>query len=248
MVRRGTAILVMVAAMAGPAAVVTAGPVAAQAAPPSCTTSSGTAAFVCQVYVDLLGRTPEPAGLTMWTTALESRQLDRQQFAVMALTGVEYRRRAVDALYRVYLGRPADEPGREGFVAMLGQGTPIEWVRALVLGSAEYYARRGGTVASWVDGLYTDVLGRAPDAGGAAGWAAAATSGQWTREDIAMAFLWGREGLTRQVTTWYRQFLRRDPDPAGLTHFVDALCGCEPEEHVMASIIASDEYVANAPF
>jgi hypothetical protein len=204
--------------------------------------------FVCQVYVDVLGRTPEPAAVDSWAGAIDSGKLARAEMARQTLTGREYRERFVESLYRSYLGRPADGPGREGFVQALEHGAPDDLVQSVILGSDEYLARHGGTTRSWIDAVYRDVLQRPVDDSGAVGWGGAVDRGDMTRQDAAWSVLMSREGIEKQVASFYRWFLRREPDGPGLQHYADAWCSCTPRTSIMASIIGSDEYLSKVPF
>jgi hypothetical protein len=64
-------------------------------------------------------------------------------------------------------------PGEAGFVQALGSGTTIEQVKALMLGSPEYFQRAGSTNLAFLQALYHAVLNRALDPAGQSGWSAA---------------------------------------------------------------------------
>jgi len=44
------------------------------------------------------------------------------------------------------------------------------------------------------------------------------------------------------VKNWYRQFLRRDPEPSGLMHWSEALRQGNPPALLLSGILGSDEY------
>src|SRR5207249_1271157 len=48
------------------------------------------------------------------------------------------------------------------------------------------------------------------------------------------------------VQNWYRQFLDRDAEPAGLASWVDQLRRGQPPAAILAAILASDEYYQRA--
>src|SRR6266511_1526179 len=62
--------------------------------------------------------------------------------------------------YIRYLGRPADIAGLSQVSTQLQLGVPKAQVLGGMLGSDEYYLRRGATPEGFVSGLYADVLGR----------------------------------------------------------------------------------------
>ncbi|WP_435019744.1 S8 family serine peptidase [Tundrisphaera sp. TA3] len=82
-------------------------------------------------------------------------------------------------------------------------------VRAAILGSDEFKAANGGTNAGFVAGLYLDVLGRAVDPSGLAGWAGSLDAGLATRDQVARAILTSPEGRITQVARWYQEDLGR---------------------------------------
>src|SRR5262249_16807958 len=135
-------------------------PVTPAAAVPPLT---ATARYVVQVYLDLLHRQAEPAGLDYWSDQLD-RGVSRVQVAQAIQASVEYRTEVVQGLYQQFLPRAADPTGLNSFVTYLGTGGTSTQVQALISGSPEYYQVRGsGTAAGFLDAIYQDVLGRAVD-------------------------------------------------------------------------------------
>jgi hypothetical protein len=69
----------------------------------------------------------------------------------------------VDSWYRTYLGRPSYvDGGGTGWVNLLLQGNTPQSVLSSILGGEEYLARSGGTMAGYIQSLYSQVLGRPP--------------------------------------------------------------------------------------
>jgi hypothetical protein len=68
----------------------------------------------------------------------------------------------VDQWYRQYLGRPVDQAGLDRWANELRNGTAWQEVLGGILGSREYFRLKGGTYSRFIQGLYLDVLGRAP--------------------------------------------------------------------------------------
>src|SRR5205085_1921189 len=63
------------------------------------TVGTGVTGFVTQLYLGLLGRLPDPAGLQFWVSALNSNQLTRIQVVQGFEQSTEYRIRILDQLY-----------------------------------------------------------------------------------------------------------------------------------------------------
>jgi hypothetical protein len=70
--------------------------------------------------------------------------------------------RKIDNWYRQYLGRRPDPTGVVGWTDMFRRGAPDEEVLGGILGSDEYFQRKGGSNREWVRGVYEDLLRRAP--------------------------------------------------------------------------------------
>jgi Domain of unknown function (DUF4214)/RTX calcium-binding nonapeptide repeat (4 copies) len=76
------------------------------------------------------------------------------------------------------LGRAPDAAGYEGWVSGLDNGLGIEQVASGFIGSPEFQSTYGALDnIQFVTLLYNNVLGRAPDAGGLAGWVGQLDSG-----------------------------------------------------------------------
>jgi len=197
--------------------------------------------FVTHVYQELLGRAPDSAGLTNWTNLL-TQGTSRIQIVAAIEAGREFRSMEVQNLYSRLLNRVADTAGLSACVNFLGQGHSITQVEDLLLGSNEYFARRGGgTTAGFLQAVYRDVLGRAIDSGGAQDWGQNLANGL-SRADVAAAILSSREAAADLVAALYQHYLNRPADPAGLNAFTTALQGRTPLEAVIGRLVGSDEF------
>jgi hypothetical protein len=132
----------------------------------------------------------------------------------------------------------------------LASGGTIDQLRALLLGSQEYFNRvTGGTAstddanAHFVTSLYYEILGRDPDAAGATAWRQALDSGA-DRGAVAGSFLRSAEGNADEVDYLYPWLLHRPADPAGLQNFSSALQQGTPVELLTAIIAGSPEYAS----
>jgi len=214
--------------------------------PPSnqCSGSTGNAAFLCSVYEHLLGRAPDPGGLSSWETELALGVSDAQ-VAYDIATSPEYRSDLVGFFYQYLLGRAADPGGLATWVGLLNAGWSDQAVLEGIMGSPEFYTHAGGTPSGFVTALYGDLLGRAPDGGGLATWVARVNAGV-NRNAVVAGILSSNEYETNFVEGEYEHLLDRAADPGGLAGWVSALAGGASYEQVIAGIVGSPEFYAHA--
>src|SRR5205807_8110717 len=151
----------------------------------------------------------------------------------------------VGAFHALFLHRHSDPGGRAGWVDYLLNGGSAYTLAVAFLTSTEY-AVSHVTSGSFVSGLYGDVLARAGDAGGAAGWTTALNNGM-SRAAAALGFLTSTEAYRRIVDESYLEYLRRPADAGGEQGFVNLLrSGGWPVESVAELFVASDEFYQSA--
>jgi hypothetical protein len=212
-------------------------------------TPSGTATerFVSQVYLDLLHRAPEPDALASWSGLLDNGQVTPAQVVQMLEGSQEYHQLVVEQLYGQYLHRAADPGGLSGWEGFLAGGGTIDQMRALLLGSPEYFSITPPNTAagndSFVADVYRDVLGREVDSVGAQFWGQALSSGA-DRSAVAASIMRSAEGNADEVQGLYRWLLHRAADPGGLQSFSTDLEQGMPVEQIVAVIAGSPEYAA----
>ena len=212
--------------------------------------------FVAQVYQDLLHRRADPGGLASFTNLLDQGLLNRSQVVLTMENSSEYRANVVRDLYSQFLHRDPDPSGFSAWVNFLGQGGTRNQLEALIVSSPEYFSRRGGGANSgFLQAIYQDVLGRAPDATGIAFWNQILTDGDpqekedepaspARRREVAASILQSQEASQNQVQSWYGLFLHRAPDPIGLNGLSEALHQGLAYEVAIAVLIGSEEYFA----
>jgi hypothetical protein len=127
--------------------------------------------YVVSLYLDLLHRQPDAGGLAFFSGQVDQ-GISRAQVVLEIERSPEYRIDQVEGLYATVLGREADPPGLQHFVAAMEAGSSFEDVETSMLGSAECYARAGGTSGGFLNLLYQAVLGRLPDSAGQASFSA----------------------------------------------------------------------------
>jgi V8-like Glu-specific endopeptidase len=111
---------------------------------------------------------------------------------------------ALARLYQAALGRIPDLAGLEGWKGVLDNGAQtIDQIANQFIGSAEFTARYGSALTNtqFVTALYQNVLGRAPDPVGLAGWVGALNSGAETRSQELLGFANGQECINK-VSIW----------------------------------------------
>jgi hypothetical protein len=110
-----------------------------------------------------------------------------------------------------------------------------------------------GTVETFVENLYRELLGREPDTVGAASWVAFLQQNDSAggRMQVIQGFMNSPEYAVHYVTTLYEVILGRAPDPAGLQFWSqkmgqpgtpDSNSGSADEKNIVAAFFGSDEF------
>src|SRR5262249_38739011 len=143
-----------------------------------------------------------------------------------------------------YLHRAADPLGRAAWTNALMAGLGETDLARSFLTSAEYAATHE-SAASFVVGLYEDVLGRTADAAGAVVWARACQA--LGREAVVGAFLSAPEAMGRLLDADYRDYLGRAADVSGRASWEGVLLRRQLSPELVAMMfLASDEFLARA--
>ncbi|MDQ3145525.1 MAG: DUF4214 domain-containing protein [Actinomycetota bacterium] len=203
--------------------------------------------FVRQLYREVLGRSVDGGALAARTRDLRVGGARARGRVVSVLTSSEeYRRRRVTSIYDAYLARAPSASESDRWFAILRFGAPVDAVRSGVLGSREYYRRAGGSVVGFLDAVYREVLGRAPDRGGRAYNAGLLASGR-TRESVARGLLSSAEADGRFVVDRYGALLRRTPGASERNFWVSALGRGLTEPGLVSALTTSTEYFDRFP-
>jgi hypothetical protein len=104
---------------------------------------AGTTAYLFGLYADVLGRSPDPAGLDYWETAARG-GMSVAQITDSFLDSLEADEQRVGGYYHNYLGRNADAAGAQVWLSLLqsGQLAPAQVAQAF-LASDEFFSRAG---------------------------------------------------------------------------------------------------------
>jgi protocatechuate 3,4-dioxygenase beta subunit len=202
------------------------------------------ATYVDGLYRTILGRPADVAGLTIWVQQLVN-GVSRVQVVNSIWTSAEHRGLQVDRYYVTFLHRSADAAGRSAWVnSMLNGASEIDVAR-MFLASGEYRASHADD-ASYINGLYADILGRRPSTGETAGWVRTLQGGA-SRDDVATAFLTSAENYQLILNCDYTHFLLRPPDAAGNSMWLSQLVsGRVTPAAVCEAFLASDEFFGRA--
>ncbi len=235
--------------------------------------NSGAAAEIDRLYQTVLGRPPDPDGLSQWTSALET-GTPLADIASLFLGSPEYQGKFgagaqnptgfVTRLYENGLSRAPDPGGLAFWVGQLTSGQMSEaQVAAGISQSSEAISDSRPALASgiWVPNqdaeevarLYYSALGREPDRGGLEYWTSLLQNGTDSLNQIAGDLLGSCEFLAKYgtlsnvdfVKQMYENALQRAPDPAGGTYWVGELqSGAMSRAGVLVGFSQSQESIA----
>lgn len=236
--------MALAGSLAGVGVISNAVPVAAQPSG-SCSSYTGNAAFICALYVDILGRAPDQGGLSSWQSSMSS-GTSTTQVALDIVTSTEFRTDFIQGDYMGFLGREADQGGLNAWLGAFGSGATDEQVDSGILGSDEFFADSGGTNSGFIDNVYQGLLGRAADSSGLSTWNQALASGT-SRTQVALAIDTSNESRTDTVQFLYQILLNRSADQGGVNTWVGALNSGATDEQVIADIAGSPEFYNDAP-
>jgi hypothetical protein len=202
---------------------------------------SGTEAFVVAARTDFTGAADEDDVVS------DGEDLDAGLTKAAYLNALAksdaYLTYVVNQMYLDTLGREGDESGVAFWVEKLQSGYPIAKVAASFYGSAEYYARVGGTDEAWVRDLYQTLLGREAEATGLAYWVGEIP--KRGRGGVALAFYQEPESLAFRVTNLYDFLLDRAPSAADITYW-SPIVKKRGDLALSVFLAASDEYADRA--
>ncbi|HEX7133529.1 MAG TPA: CotH kinase family protein [Iamia sp.] len=167
-------------------------------------------ALVAALYADLAGRPPTDAERAEWTSAIDQGTPPAAlAVELLALPRWSGSAAAVARLYAATLGRAPDGPGLGYWIDRGATGTSLGAMAEHFVRSPEFRAVYGPLGdAAFVDRLYRNIFGRAPDAAGQAFWVARLQSGR-SRGSVVAGFTQSPEGrallapATDVAVTWY---------------------------------------------
>ncbi len=207
--------------------------------------------FTTQQYLDLLDRAPDQAGLNFWLNQLSTGGNTRASLAANFFTSAEFSNGGLNII-KFYIAVFRRDPDFGGFLfnynAFIG-GQPLSAILNQFLTSPEFQNTYGTlTNSDFVNLIYQNVFGRAPDSGGYNYYLGLLNNGQITRAGVMGQFIASSEfsGTVRAraySNLLYMGFLRRTADPVGLNFWTNALANQAALPSVINNFITSPEYV-----
>ena len=195
--------------------------------------------WINQIYIDLLGRPADAAGLSAFGGLLAG-GASRTTVATNVLSSAEYRTRLLTNFYTTFLHRSPLAGEVSFWLPAFVAGLSDEQIEAQFMASAEYFALAGGSNSGWINLIFNDVLGRVPSAPELASFTT--LLGSSSRTSVGLAILNSSEAATRRVQPFYPRFLRRSPLVAETTALTNAFLGGNSDEQLIALVVGSDEY------
>jgi hypothetical protein len=153
-------------------------------------------------------------------------------------------------LYLAYFKRLPDFEGLTFYKRYLAAGNTLQSISGTFAQSTEFYWTYGYLDnAAFVDLVYRNVLGRAPDAAGLAHWQGELEAQRVSRGDMMLAFSESAEfqsltGSEVFVVMVYAGMLKRIPDAAGYEYWVGVTDSGDPGLGLISGFLDSAEYRA----
>jgi len=206
--------------------------------------------YIRSLYADLLDRPNDvgnDAGVEFWADRLEMAGQTRAKVARSIMTSTkEYYGAIVDLGYAIYLDRDAEPSGRDFYIERWrNRSLSLDAIVIALAGSNEYYNRVGGTDEAFVENVYFDILGHAPDDGGRAySLGVVASSG---RKALIAQLVRSREERRQTVVDQYGTLLGRVPSASERDFWVERLGdGLRREDFDIALVTSNEYYNANS--
>jgi hypothetical protein len=196
------------------------------------------------LYSTILGRSPDPAGMAANLKALQAGATVTQLAQVM-LHSTEYESNIVASDYKTYLGRSGLPTEINAWVAQMQAGATAEQVAAGFLMSNESLAAHPDNT-SFVQNLYSEVLGRSPSATELSNGVSELSVGG-SRAAVVSELLSSTWTNASEVDSLYQSTLGRFGETAGIDAAIAALQpGKFSLSDLAASLFGSVEYAARA--
>ena len=168
--------------------------------------------FLAAIYQSILQRKVDIYGQATFTQQL-SQGYSAGEVVQEIWNSPEHRQLEIEGYYQQFLHRPADAAGLQVFEHLFSLGMSETAVETVFTTSAEYLqAHPNGT--AFVQGLYQDLLKRAPGSSEAAVWVEQLQSGQ-SQATVAADIAQSQEANLLVIDNYYRTDLGRPADPAG---------------------------------
>jgi SpoIID/LytB domain protein len=167
--------------------------------------------YVAAAFTLLAARAPTSAESSPWTAQLAAGGSTLAVANGIAKTTAA-RQAFVNWLYKGFFTRSAGA-GDQAFWAKYLSTHPAIDLESVLLASAEFYARSGGTNAGFVRALYTNklMINAAVSSSGVATWSGRLTAGTTTRVAVAQAYVKDSRTVANRVSIAFSTVLGRTP-------------------------------------
>jgi streptogramin lyase len=200
-------------------------------------------AEVNALYNLILGRSPDAAGLSGWSSVLRS-GTSLTQVAAAFFGSTEYLSHVATSYYQEFLGRSGTSGEVNAWALAMQRGVSEEQATFSFLSSAEFNATHAAN-SDFIQALYTDVLGRQAMAAEISAGSSALSSGT-TRATMISDILNSTEADTRAAEGLYEILLGRPGDQGGLSAGTTALQARTPLVNLAIILIGSPEFALRA--
>jgi hypothetical protein len=205
--------------------------------------------FAMQQYRDFLGREGDAAGIAFWTGQVNA-GLPRANVIENFFTSAEFQdnRAPVVRLYFAYFLRIPDHGGLVFWTNYFRDGHPLAEISNFFAQSPEFVNTYGSLDnAAFVNLVYNNVLGRAPDQGGFDFWRGQLDSSAMTRGQVMLGFSESPEYKSTSfhkvyVTMMYEGMLQRAPDQGGFDFWVNHMNQGNTGLTLINGFLSSPEY------
>jgi hypothetical protein len=213
-------------------------------------TLNDTTEFVKQQYRDFLNREADSAGLQYWVNRIDSGAMTRAQVIESFFWSEEFGGRIapIVRLYFAYFLRIPDYAGLMSWINAYNSGGSLGAISDSFAGSEEFQQRYGSlSNEAFVNLVYQNVLGRAPEPGGYAYWVGELNLGRRTRGQVMSQFSESTEYEANSsnevfVTMMYVGMLRRSPEQGGFDYWVNYLDSGNSGLGLIDGLLNSTEY------
>ena len=207
--------------------------------------------LVQQGYRDVLFREGTASPVASWARQLQDGSTTPAGFlaSLVAREGVDHAQ-PVSRLYLAALDRLPDRSGLSYWTRRHAAGVQLIELARQFVGSAEFTRRFGHPDdADFVDLLYRNVLGRAPDPSGADYWTRRLEAGKITRPGLVVQFSESSEYVKRTAPTAeaseiYLGMLLRAPTPEEVFLWTDRRSKGAPLAELTGQVFSSAAYAA----
>jgi Domain of unknown function (DUF4214) len=210
---------------------------------PGATTTNLEVDYVQALYRDVLDRVGTPNEVNAWVAEMNEGETI-PEVALGFVNSIEHREDEVDSFYQEFLHRTPDSLA-DVWANALVSGDSEETVAEAILDSNEYSADHPDN-SSFVQGLYNDVLGRAADVTGYAGWEEYLEEGG-SRRAVVAGIVGSAEAVDQVIENYYEAYLHRQPDLPNSTVWANVLASSNGSATTVAvGILSSPEFVQDA--